>query len=219
MRHKHILNIGHAKTGTTWLWAQLGRHPQVDLSSMMKEPYDFLETSDIDQYQEHYKKYDISANFHVMTWCLDQELIKAMNGITTHATILLSDPYLFINRFYKWVPDLQMSPTEFVDVCINTKIICYKQIVDRWVNNFDQGKFRVLLYDDLVRDPDGFLFDYFGFLGLEKVSIAGSDQKINVNLRPTNDDVWFMGHQVEKINQEIKSFETVVDRDLSHWLR
>lgn len=219
MKQKHILNIGHARCGTTWLWAQLSRHPEVDLSPLPKEPFDFLETADIHRYIETYKQHEISANFHVMTWCLDQTLIRLLNAHTTHATIILSDPYRFIDRLFQWIPQSPLLAQEFVDICISTKIICYKQIVERWSENFDQGKFKILLYDDLAKDPDLFLSDYFSFLGLSDAVIPGAGMKINVNVHPNNTQVSFSAAQIDLINHQIMDLQPLIDRDLSHWLR
>lgn len=217
MKQKHILNVGHAKCATTWLWVQLSRHPALDIASLPKEPFDFLETLDFDRYCSTYKDLDVSANFHVMTWCLDQDLIRLMNQVTTHATIMLSDPFLFINRQYKWIPSVSLSPSEFVDMCIDTKFICYQQIAQRWINNLDPGKFKILLYDDLVNKPRQFLSDYLNFVGLEDLDIVDYDQHQNVNTDPLNADLTFTSTQIQLVNQEIDKFQQLIGRDLTHW--
>jgi len=215
MKEKHILNIGLAKCGTTWLWEQLKQHPDVYLDGCEKEPPYFLEDNNIDAYKKSFEKFNISANFHVATWQIDQCLIQNLDLFSTHVSIIFSDPYLFIERFYNWLPP-DMSQSEFIDMCIRTKMICYKEIACRWDQNLTKSKFKILIYDDLCSDPDQFLTDYFNFCGLNNVKIPTSKKIINKNLQ-TKIPLTFSTKQVALINTEISKFEQLVGRDFGHW--
>jgi len=215
MKEKHILNIGLAKCGTSWLWAQLKQHPDVCFDGLEKEPPYFLENNDLDAYKKIFEKFDISANFHVATWQIDQCLIQSLDSFSTHVSIIFSDPYLFIERFYNWLP-MDMTQSEFVDMCINVKMICYKEIANRWSRNLTKSKFKILIYDDLASKPDEFLSEYFNFCGLKDVVIPNAKKIINKNSQ-TKMPLIFSNKQVDLINIEINKFETLTDRDFGHW--
>lgn len=217
MKQKHILNIGMPKCGTTWLWAQLYQHPDVRLIGLQKEPPYFLENINFDSYKKLYKNFDVSANFHVSTWQIDQCLIQQLDSVATHTTILVSDPYLFIERFYNWLPK-ELDRSEFVDMCINSKHICYSEIVNRWTKNLANSKFKILIYDDLVNDSLQFLSDYFNFCGLRDVVLPDYKRIINANLQPKI-SVPFSTQQIKAINAEVEKFEKLTGRNFSHWLR
>ena len=217
MKQKHILNIGLAKCGTSWLWEQLRQHPDVCFDGLEKEPPYFLETLDFDAYKKTYQDYDISANFHVATWQIDQCLIQQFDSVVTHASIIVSDPYLFIERFYNWLPQ-EMSQSAFVDMCITSRHVGYEAVVHRWIKNLAPGKFKVLIYDDLVDHPDEFLSDYFKFCGLRDVQIPAAEKVVNKNSQQKVPMV-FSALQIELINQEISEFEQLTGRDFSGWRR
>lgn len=217
MKQKHILNIGMAKCGTTWLWEQLEQHPDVCLTGLQKEPSYFLENIDFDSYKRLYKKFDVSANFHVSTWQIDQCLIQQRDQVATHTTIIFSDPYLFVERFYNWLPK-EMEISDFVDMCISSRHICYSEIANRWTKNLANSKFKILVYDDLVNDPAKFLSEYFNFCGLRDVAIPGFEKIINANPR-SKVSVKFSNRQIKLINAEIKKFEELTERKFSHWMR
>jgi hypothetical protein len=215
MKEKHILNIGLAKCGTSWLWVQLKQHPDVCFDGLEKEPPYFLENNDLDAYKQSFEKFDISANFHVSTWQIDQCLIQSLDSFSTYVSIIFSDPYLFIERFYNWLP-MDMSQSAFIDMCINAKKICYNEIADRWSRNLAKSKFKILIYDDLVNNPDKFLSDYFNFCGLRDVTIPAAKKIINKNPQ-TKIPLTFSNKQIDLINTEISKFEKLVRRDLIHW--
>ena len=217
MKQKHILNIGLAKCGTSWLWEQLKHHPDVNLADLQKEPTYFFETNNIDEYIKSFENFDISANFYVTQWAIDQCLIQDLDKIATHVSIIFSDPYLFIERFYNWLPK-NMEKSEFIDMCINTKHICYKEITDRWRKNLSTDKFKILIYDDLNNKPIEFLSEYFSFCGLRNVTIPGFDKVVNKNSRPKV-LLTFSDNQIKTINSEITKFEQLVGRDFGHWYR
>jgi hypothetical protein len=215
MKQKHILNIGMAKCGTSWLWKQLGQHPDVCLETLEKEPPYFLENNNFDEYKKYYQNLDISANFHVATWQVDQCLIQQLDQVATHTTIMISSPYLFIERFYNWLPKTLEIP-DFVDMCIDTKQICYSDIVNRWIKNLSKSKFKILFYEDIVSEPAQFLSDYFKFCELRNVKITGIETKVNENQQPKT-PVLFSSSQIKLINLEIEKFQSMVERNLTHW--
>lgn len=217
MKEKHILNIGLPKCGTTWLWTQLSKHPNVCLDGLEKESPYFLENNNIHEYKKLYSDYAISANFHVANWQVDQHLIKSLDSCSTHISLLVSDPYLFIDRYYNWLKTT-MSCEEFINLCINSKNICYEEIANRWIRNLSNSKFKILIYDDLVNDPDKFLAEYFNFCNLPAVVIPNANNIVNKNLQKKI-SVEFSKNQINIINAEINKFEILTNREFQHWKR
>jgi len=228
MKQKHIINIGHPKCGTTWLWKQLDRHPAVT-SGILKENNMFLNTVDIAQYKNYYNQYDITTNFHITQWAMDQAMIQQLGTCTTHASVILRNPYDFIERWKDWLEvhdsikpykiyNTKFSDLEFVDWCLTSNIIQYAEIVSRWTRNLVSAKFKVFLYEDLKKDSAQFLSNYFDFCGLENIKIPDSEQPVNVNPNTVRKKLSFDKNQISTINNEIKMFEELIERDLTHWL-
>ena len=196
MKQKHIINVGFPKCGTTWLWDQVYAHPSVAKISL-KENNEFLDNVDLEQYKSYYGDHAVTANFHVMHWVIDQELIQKLDTCASHVSIILRNPYDFIERWKDWLEavnqglthhsthfyNVKFSDSEFINWCVASNVVQYKEIVSRWERNLARAKFKVFFYEDLQNDSDTFLSRYFDFCGLENISISGSNKPVNVNPR------------------------------------
>jgi hypothetical protein len=224
VKQKHILNVGFPKCGTSWLWQQLVDHPKVTKVEP-KENTLFLDTLDIELYKKYYSEFDITANFQILQWAIDQDLIQKLGTCTTHASIIFRDPYDFVERWRDWLylyPSAgvnKMSDSEFIDWCIQTNTVDYKKIVLRWQNNLVNAKFKILLYRDLKNNMDEFLSDYFKFCELEYVDLPNRHKHVNVHPNATKNTLVFNANQINLINQKIYEFEEILKQDLSSWLR
>ena len=232
MKQKHIINVGFPKCGTTWLWNQVYAHPSVANISL-KENNAFLDNVDIEQYKSYYGNNAVTANFHVMHWVIDQELIQKLDTCASHVSIILRNPYDFIERWKDWLEavnqglthhsthfyNVKFSDSEFIDWCLASNIVQYKKIVSRWERNLAMAKFKVFFYEDLQNNPDTFLSRYFNFCGLENVSIPGSNEPVNMNPRTVRRTLEFNDQQKNLINNEIQKFQQTTGRDLTGWLR
>lgn len=216
MKTKHIANIGFPRCGTTWLWHQLVQHPEIGPANYPKEDQIFLSKQNFLEYSRVYQDHDISLNFDVELWSVDQELIKFVNSYATHISLILRDPYDFLERWHAWL-DVNISNEEFIDQWIESKMICYADIVQRWFNIVGTEKFKVFLFEDLQKNPKQFLLDYFEFCGVDCVDIDNCE--IPQNQNPIKTHLAFTKKQQQIINSEILKFQSVINKDLSHWFR
>ena len=130
--------------------------------------------------------------------------------------MILRDPYDFLERWHAWL-DVNISNEEFIDQWIESKMICYADIVQRWLNIVGTEKFKVFLFEDLQQNPKHFLLDYFEFCGVAVVDIANCEVPQNQNPKKTH--LTFTKKQHQIINSEILKFQSVINKDLSHWFR
>lgn len=222
MIEKHIINIGLPKCGTSWLWHWLEKHPATNRHfPNVKENNIIFNHGWQGHYKDYYKDYKISANFHACQWHLDRELINFLNSCSTHATFIVSNPYTFINRWYNWLKLKGLyvaSGHEFVDFCIACKCINYFDIYQRWESIFGD-KFKVFFFEDIQNNPTQFLDEYFRFCGLGCFDVSGCDTKVNENILDEKVQVVFSNPQKLSINNQIKKFQSITNRDLSTWIQ
>ena len=211
MIEKHIVNIGFPRTGTTWLWYSAGFDPDHD-----KENNILTTDLNFDQYVRYYSQYQISANFNPSLWCVDREIIKFIQQHATHITFIVRNPFNFIERFFDFIHRGE-------DVAVLTESLVfggflnYKDIVDRWTDS--NTKFKILFFEDLEHDPTKFFQEYMDFcqIPIAKNKIINYNVKVNANLKQEKIRLNFTSDQTKFINQEIDRFQTLVDRDLTHW--
>lgn len=211
MIEKHIVNIGFPRCGTSWLWKNANFNPRFD-----KENQILMTDLDFDHYLNYYKRYNVSANFQTNLWQVDKEIIQFVHSCATHISIIVRDPYNFVERYYDWIHKSQ-EQSVLVDYIVYDGFIRYHDIVNRWKPKL--SKFKIFFFEDLAADPGQFFEDYMSFC---EITVANSkninyDEKINVNPKNKKTKIIFTEKQINYINQEIDKFQTLVDRDLTHW--
>lgn len=217
MIKKHIVNIGFPRTGSTWLWNCAGFEP-----SNNKEN-DILTTSlDFDKYINYYKQYQVSANFFVSLWMVDREIIKFVQQHATHISLVVRNPYNFIERFFDWIDwtnliDCGQDQKTTINYLVTSGYIKYRDIVDRWSTT--DANFKVFFFEDLENNPYKFFKQYMEFCQepIAKNKNIDYNRKINANPKTQKIKLEFSSDQINLINQEIDRFQQVVDRDLTHW--
>lgn len=215
MKHKHILNIGFPRCGSTWLWENLCQHP--DLNSPLYEKENaILFSNNFTSYYDFYKNYNISANFNPNIWLIDTELIKYLNQFTTHISIILRNPYDFVERYYDFIGHSFNHQSEFIDFLINQPHLRYYDICSRWVDN-STAKFSIFYFDDIVTNSGLFLSKYFEFCELDVILAKDFGKIRNQNSKELKTKLDFSKEQIKIINRQIDNFSTLSDRDLSHW--
>jgi len=210
MIQKHIVNIGHPRAGTTWLWKCAGFEPRVD-----KENSILTTSLDFDHYTKYYSQYQVSANFQTNLWCMDTEIIKFVQQQATHITFIVRNPFNFVERYFDWVHRGQDVDT-LTKYLLSNGFVNYKDIVDRWSGAV---KFQIFFFEDLEQDPVKFLEEYMAFcqLPVAENTLINYNTKVNVNPKQEKIKLNFTDKQIALVNQEIDRFQTVVSRDLAHW--
>jgi hypothetical protein len=211
MIKKHIVNIGHPRNGTTWLWAHAGFEPNDDKENLI------LNTDlNFDRYVEYYSQYLVSANFQTNLWCVDREIIKFVHQHATHITFIVRNPFDFVERYFDWIYHGQDIAT-LTEYIISSGYVKYKNIVDRWA--IGNAKFKVFFFEDLEHSPVEFLKEYMTFcqLPIEENKFIKYNVKVNANPKQEKIKINFTNTQIDLINQEIDQFQSIANRDLTHW--
>jgi len=105
----------------------------------------------------------------------------------------------------------------------------YHEIAKHWLGVFPKIKF--MIYDDLVRDPQGFINDVFDYLEIEN-DIKKEDLMFRTNdkdkkIRELREEWTSMPHMTVSLRNKLKEYYEkdiqllgqFLDRDLSMWLR
>lgn len=213
MINKHIVNIGYPRSGTTWLWENANFEPKLD-----KENAILTTSLDFDHYVKYYKQYQISANFQPNLWCVDREIIQFVQQHSTHITLIVRNPFDFVERYFDWIYRDQNIKT-LTDYIVYNGFVNYRDVVDRWSSN--ATKFKVFFFDDLTSHPEKFFKQYMLFC---EIPIANNEQinyttKVNANPKRDRIKLDFTQEQVKFINNQIDQFQVVAGRDISHWKR
>ena len=213
MIEKHIVNIGHPRCASSWLWQCAGFSPAQD-----KENRILMDDLNFDQYIRYYQQYKISANFQPNLWQVDQEIIKFVQKCTTHISFVVRNPYNFIERYTDWVYTDQDFNT-LTNYFVTSGYIKYANIVDRWAPG--AKKFQVFFFEDLERDPYMFFKNYMSFcqVDIAENRVTDYNKKINANPKQKKINLKFTRDQISFINHEIDQFQTLVYKDLTHWKR
>ncbi len=206
MKKSHYINIGTARSGTTWLFENLIRSKQIDYNKD-KEPG--LKILDCQQdYIEYYKNFNFSLNFNPAFWAIDSNQISFIKKHSTHCSTILRNPYEVINSLYCVLnPNLLYS--EYAFAVSNT--IGYADIIKRWCNH---DNFKIFYYDELVNDTQNYLNTVTNFLNIENLKPLS---KINAT---NNKKLFEFGEeQKQMVNYEIKKLEDFLQKDFSSWIK
>ena len=215
MKNKHIINIGLPRCATTWLWNNLTSHPALNNPQYDKENPIMLGDA-FDSYSSFYSRYPISANFNTNLYIIDTELIKQIGQVTTHISFLIRNPYEWIERYHDFLSHNQ----SIIDFVINFRRTDYRTICKRWIINVPPDtKFKVLYYDDIMKNSKQFLSDYFDFCGLDVILKSDFDNIANASTQKTRTKLNFSTNEKKIINNHITEFSEFVGKDLMHWCR
>jgi hypothetical protein len=222
MKKIHYRNIGFPKTGTNWLWQQLGTHPQID-GRFNDVSYKEYRTVDLVSYIKVYEKYDITYNMDVNVFQQhDPDHYLRPENIhhhTTHITMFLRNPYEVLNSMYNMEknrnPNFNVSKEMYINISspIVKRYSDIQEIFDYWENSIIPVKY--MFYDDLVENPKQFMFDICEHIGLKSFY---NDKKKKVFVTEKNDPLVFDNQtSIDYINKNISVVEDTFKRDLSHW--
>lgn len=216
MKNKHILHIGFPRCGSTWVWQNLIQHPALE-----QPPYDkenkIMFGDDYSGYYEFYKSYAVSANFNPNLWFIDSTLIKHLGNYATHVSIMLRNPYNFVERYYDFV-NRDQDPTAFVDDMIDMNYLNYQKICQRWSAILDsKTKFKIFYFDDIKHNSKEFLSNYFTFCDLDVILANDYNRIVNKSVYSENTTICFLDKHKEVINNYIDNFSNYTNTNLSHW--
>lgn len=217
MKTRHILNIGHPRCATTWLWHNLIQHPSMDKAIYHKENQILFTASCFQDYIDFYSRFDNSANFNPNIWIIDRELISFLAPHVTHISAILRNPYDFLERYYDFAGN-HHSHDSFVQWALEYRIIDYKYIFERWRDAIGcDSKLQIFFFDDIKKDPKLFLEKYFAFCDLPAILDANFAKAKNISMS-SRSVIDFTDYK-KIINDKIKTFGDQINADLTDWLR
>ena len=185
-----FLIIGVQRAGTTWLYTQLKKHPDICMGKHRKEISYFDKY--YDRGEQWYKAFfeqcekekiigEVSPNYIYDTNCAERiyKLVPEVKLI-----IVLRNP---INRAYsqykKKVVDFGNKKSFMENLKNMRKIpergLYYKQI-KRYLKYFSRNNIRFLIFEEMTNNPEENLRKVFGFLGVNPSFLPDGYQK-NVN--------------------------------------
>jgi len=201
VRLPNAIGIGAAKTGTTWLFKCLQRHPQVFMAACKETNFFSYGTIEgrLPEYAEHFRGSDGAvAVGEISTRYLTSELAPAR--ISAHVPrarlfVSLRNPveqvyshYWHLRRqnFHEW--DGRTPPAsleEAVDRYPGRLLepARYAGHLQRWLEHVGGSRLHVILYDDIVRDPGRVLRDLYRYLGVDESFLPEDAARVSADVR------------------------------------
>jgi len=224
MKKVHYRNIGLPKTGTTWMFNQLMRHPFIDgkVPRHIKE----YRAKTLDEYKKVYDRFDISINLdtHIFDDIFDKDYFARPERIhehTTHITMSLRNPYEVLNSMYNMEKNRNINFKNTQDTYTNLKNVVF-QTYTNFEKIFEYWKsckltIKYIFYDDLLKDPEKYMHDICDFIGVNRFHHSKTNKVFKTE---KNDPLVFDNQEtIDYINKNICVIEDRIGRDLSHWKR
>lgn len=205
MKLKHYANIGTAKSGSTWLFENLLKSNAIDYNKEKEIKYNiFLNEKN---YTEYFKKFNFSLNFQVASWGIDLRQISFIKRHSTHCSIILRNPYQFLDSFYNFIKVTETDGDSFVESIADH--IRYADMLKRW---HDHDNFKIFYYDHMCSNSQNYLNSVTDYLNIDRLIALGAINKTsyikNINLNHFS---------INQIEQEITKLEDFLQKDFSHW--
>jgi len=209
MKRIHYVHFGNQRSGSTWLYHNLMKHPAVDYRGEKESQFLFEHSQDIIGYNKRFSEFEISMNFNPLNWALDSAQLSILSKVATHCSICFRNPYDMLDSWYNFV---DIRPNNFVDRYIELNFVNYTKTLTRLDSYVDLA---VLVFDDLEADPQRFLNTVTQNLGLTNIEHT---YNISIaNKKKSNDHLLYTDAQIKTINSGIDDFSAHIHRDLSHW--
>ena len=187
----NFIIVGPQRSGTTWIYNCLKRHPNICMPIGVKETFFF---------DKHFKK-----GFNWYAWhfshCEPKNMIGEVAPSYFHNSIACK-------RIKKYIPECKIictlrNPVERVfslylhmrrygmikydfkralkeeSVLLNSSR--YFSHLSRWIEFFGKEKIKVLIFDDLKKDPIEYIYNLFNFLEVSNIPSKSIEKgKINI---------------------------------------
>tara|TARA_A100001015_G_C14947746_1_gene695387 strand:- start:437 stop:1024 length:588 start_codon:yes stop_codon:yes gene_type:complete len=140
-----IVYLGMPKCASTWLYNKIIHNFEYIGE---KEPHTLVEWGETNN-----NIIDFSTN----NWSMDSTTAEKLDKEVSHYIYIVRDPIELATSYY-----LQTTPgitfNDFVNSLINTKLLCFGDIIERWYNLVDRNKILVYNYNiDIQNNQKQFL--------------------------------------------------------------
>jgi hypothetical protein len=221
MKNQHILNIGYPKCGTTWCWDSLASQSWFS-QPREKENHDLVAgIKTVKEYVYDYEKFDITGNFCTAMFAADRYIIQQLSEIPTISiSLILRNPFDLYWSLYNFMREYEHSTFDqsiknLIDQGWFNQFLI---ILQRWSDAFSTQRFELFFYDDLVSNQKHFIDNYYSRMNLpaptnfiqESSNVTRYQNKKQPDIDPKLTLI---------INQDIKNLQSIIDKDISHWLK
>lgn len=243
----NLLIAGTQKAGTTWLHAQLKRHPEIFLSEVKEIGYLHSGKGSIHEYLKHFEgsggyrwrgeatpfyfwRQDYSSPFSPSRSHDTAEYARTQLGERVTIIVSLRDPVSrAISGYFHHLAMGRYGPEQSILRCPPKLGVVdlgfYSRHWKHWANIFGADRLHALLFDDLVADPELFLTQALKALNVDtgimphiEVDPIGRRPGI-VELKRTENPVSAqeVAALLEIYQPEISFVEELTGRELQHW--
>ncbi|MCC7418391.1 MAG: sulfotransferase [Acidobacteria bacterium] len=179
-----FIAVGPQRTATTWLHLRLADH--ANLPEGVNEPLFFDDHYDkgIDWYLAHFAHADPGRPTGEIapTYFHSREACARIGQWMPHCRIVCSlrDPVARLYSLYRMMSGYGMTSVSFEETLEREPFMRessrYAHHLTRWFETFGRDRTLVVLHDDLKRDPQRYLDEVCGFIGLPPIPIAEAER-------------------------------------------
>ena len=237
----NFLIIGATKAGTTSIHNYLGQHPEVFVCPR-KETNFFAQDSAtcflgeaIRTQEEYEKEFERVKNEKAIGETSPAYLAVPMAPANIHALIpgakliaIFRDPAERAYSHYLMRRRQKRELRSSFEQCIEEEDIdpersykhrgFYGEQLERYYALFPKEQMLVLLYEDLVNEPQKMLRTMFTFLRADPTFKVDSTERYNANEPAESLSPLLRQRLIDLYKNDIKTLQTLIDRDLSAWL-
>jgi hypothetical protein len=234
MKSVHYQNVGFPRSGTTWLWKSLINNPKIFKSNNFVKTRNFVINNKEPRFKkwttehienripkdttpiiEKYREYDISMCFNAFDFLCNKEEISRIESYTTHVSLTLRNPFETVSNFHAYtrivLPEGEQSKYT-VDYLIDK--FDFANTVEKWL--LFKNKFKILVYDDLLKDSNNYYKEVCDFIGVESNNCI-PEKNVNSIVTPEYKPIIFTDEQTIKLNSHIDKLSDLIKRDFTHW--
>lgn len=179
MKSEHFIGIGAGKSGSTWLFNNIRKHPEI-FSKNEKEINYFSRhylNYDLNWYLDKFKKKEknqITGEFSVeyMNYPGSAERIRQAFGTNISILVILRNPIYRIYSDFRHsqrkgdIPSTQ-SFNEYISHETNLHVALYADQLKEFFNLFPPSNIKVLFYEEVMESKIDTLHNIFYWLGLK----------------------------------------------------
>lgn len=227
-RLPHFVGIGAQKAGTTWVWTQLRRHPDLWLPDRKELNYFYSDRADawyrdqFDAAEPDRLRGEVSPNYFSQAGVAER-----MHGLIPDAKLfcILREPGTRAYSQWKMARSLGNLPADvtFIDAFrSNLRWMAeqgdYPARLAEFTRFYPADRVLVLFHEDLEEDPASFLESILEWLGVSVTyDTAKLEERVAASHEPSIVPEQHREEVIEYFADSVRRLEDLTGRDLSHW--
>ena len=179
-----FIGIGAQKAGTTWLANALAAHPDISFAPQKETEYFSYRYGVVssEEYQSYFDSVEpklVAGEFSAQ-YFQDPDVPERIYSDIPDAKLIVAfrnpieqiySHYWHLQRqnFHNWDPSLAEVSFEDALSGFRSKLVhpaMYADHLERWIQYFPMDQFKIILFDDIKRDPEGVIESLYRFVGV-----------------------------------------------------